>query len=204
MSVSNIVGPVLLYAGRVALAIMVSAEAVAYFSTPYDVVTRILLIPSVFLGVLFPTFVQEFRSDVGSVRALYGRSMLQNLVFVLPPCLVVFLFAKPLIGVWINEEFAEKSYLVAQLIATGVFINSFGQYSQALIQAYGRPDLTAKLHLAELVIYIPYMVWLVDTHGIAGAAIAWVVRVSISTVALVLIARACLTNRIFSKRIETK
>jgi O-antigen/teichoic acid export membrane protein len=77
-----------------------------------------------------------------------------------------------------------------------VFINSFGYISQGLIQAYGRPDLTAKLHIAELVAYIPYMWWLVAHHGIIGAAIAWSIRVTISTIALSLIANACLNRRI--------
>ena len=84
----------------------------------------------------------------------------------------------------------------AQLLAVGVFINSFGYISQALIQAYGRPDLTAKLHVAELIAYVPYLWWLVETHGIEGAAIAWVVRVTISTAALAAIANGCLTRGI--------
>lgn len=205
MTLSNLAGPVLLYAGRLALAIMVSAEAVAYFSTPYDVVISILLIPNIFLGVFFPIFTQKFRSDLDGARFLYRRSLLQNLIVVFPICLFTFLFAKPALALWISPEFAENSYVVAQVLAVGVFINSFGYYSQALIQAYGRPDLTGKLHVAELIAYVPYMIWLVDAYGVEGAAVAWIIRVSISTVALAVIARACLTNYIAANRtnIET-
>ena len=60
-----------------------------------------------------------------------------------------------------------------------MFINSFGHLSQALVQSYGRPDITAKLHVAELVVYVPYLSWLIDGWGpqasfgltlVAGAA----------------------------------
>ena len=79
----------------------------------------------------------------------------------LPLALFVFLFARDGLEWWINYEFAVNGYLVAQFLAIGVFINSFGHLSQALIQGYGRPDLTAKLHVAELFIYVPYL-WLIN------------------------------------------
>ena len=58
-----------------------------------------------------------------------------------PLGLLTFLIAKPALALWINEPFSEKSYIVAQLLAIGVFINSFGYISQTLVQAYGRPTL---------------------------------------------------------------
>ena len=40
------------------------------------------------------------------------------------------------------------------------------------------------------------MWWLVENHGISGAAIAWVIRVTISTIALAVIAHSCLKQAI--------
>jgi len=193
---SNIAGPLLLHLGRLALALLVSAEAVAYFSTPYDVVISLLLIPGLFATVLFPMLTEKFQRDHESVRVLYRQWLRNTFLVMFPLALLTFLIAKPALALWINEAFAEQSYLVAQLLSIGVFINSFGYISQALIQAYGRPDLTAKLHVAELIAYIPYMWWLIGNHGIEGAAIAWGVRVTISTIALAVIANGCLTRAI--------
>lgn len=196
MTLSNIAGPMLLYAGRVALIVFVSADAVAYFSTPYDVVISVLLIPGIFIGVLFPIFSKRFSGERMVVRSIYRQSLWQNLFVVFPISAFIFVFAKPAISVWINPEFAEQSYRVAQYLAVGVFINSFGYYSQALVQAAGRPDLTAKLHVAELFAYIPYMTWLVTHFGVEGAAVSWVIRVAISTAALTYLAEACLSGRL--------
>ena len=196
MTLSNIVGPLLLYLGRLLLIVLVSAEAVAYFSTPYDIVINLLIIPGVFVSVMFPIFAQNFFTAIKRVRRLYNQSMFYIFVAMAPLTLITYVLAEPAIAWWINAEFAQNSYRVAQLIAIGIFINSFGHLSQALIQAGGRPDLTAFLHVAELVIYLPYLWWLIQYNGVEGAALAWVVRVAISTIALGYIANWCLSNSI--------
>lgn len=198
LTLSNIAGPLLLYLGRFLLAILVSAQAVAYFSTPYEVAISLLLLPGVYVSVLFPNFAQGFQSDKQSVNKLYSKWQFYTLISMFPLCLFTFLAARPLLSVWISPDFADQSYRVAQILAVGVFINSFGYISQCLIQAYGRPDLTAKLHVAELVAYVPYVWWLVSTAGIEGAAYAWSIRVAISTAALATIAALCLNGSIIS------
>lgn len=204
ITLSSVTAPLLLYSGRLWLAVSVSTAAVAYFSTPYDIVMNLLLIPSVFASVLFPMIAQQFQVDRGGVSRLYSRSLLQLGAVMLPLCLVTFVFAQPMIAAWLDPEFAQQSYRVAKWLAIGVFVNSFGHIAQALVQACGRPDLTAKLHTAELALYLPYMVWLIDRHGIEGAAVAWVVRVTISTLVLSVIARRCLSGAIRTSQVNVK
>ncbi|MSR05532.1 MAG: flippase [Gemmatimonadetes bacterium] len=203
MTVSNIAGPLLLYLGRLQIAVLVSASAVAYFSAPYDVVINLLVIPGVVVTVLFPALTLMLQRDVREAGALYRRSMLQLGLVMLPLAVATIILAKPGLARWINEEFSSNGYRVAQLLAGGVFINSFGHVSQALIQAYGRPDLTAKLHIAELVLYVPYSWWLIESQGITGAAVAWVIRVTISTVVLAIIAQRCLAGSLVRSRWAT-
>ena len=194
MTVSNVVGPLLLYLGRMLIALLLSASAVAYFATPYEVVANLLVIPGVFVTVLFPAFTHLFHSDPARVRALYRRSMLYTLLVMAPLATLTVVGAKPGLAWWINQEFSTNGYRVAQVLAVGVLINSFGHISQAVIQAYGRPDLTAKLHVLELVLYVPYLWGLVIAYGIVGAAIAWMIRATISTVALAFIANRCVAG----------
>ncbi len=196
MTLSNVCAPLLLYLGRFLIALLISAEAVAYFSTPYDIMINLLIIPGVFVSVLFPRFAQLFESKDRGVAILYGKSQLVNAACMLPLAALAYFFAEPALAWWIDAEFAVNGYRVAELLAIGVFINSFGHVSQAVIQAYGRPDLTAKLHVAELAVYAFYLWWLVAEQGIVGAAWAWVLRVTISTVVLWVLARACLTGTI--------
>lgn len=198
MTVSNVVGPLLLYLGRLLLAVLVSADAVGYFSTPYDVVINLLMIPAILVNVYFPMFAQQLAAAPASARPLYRQAMFYNIALILPVSIAVILFARQGLSWWINPDFADQSFRVAQFIALGAFINSIGLVAQSLVQAFGRPDLTAKLHILELAIYVPYLWWLTKNYGIDGASIAWVIRVSISAAVLLLVARGCLSGMVRS------
>jgi O-antigen/teichoic acid export membrane protein len=195
-TVSNIAAPLLLYLGRFVIAILISAEAVAYFSTPYDIVINLLIIPAVLVSVLFPRFASQFEAGDRGVVTLYRSSLLLNGAIMVPLSVATYLLAEPALAWWINPEFAANGHRVAELLALGALLNSFGHLSQAVVQAYGRPDLTAKLHLLELALYVPYLWWLIEQQGIVGAALAWVVRVTLSTAVLGLMAHRCLTGAI--------
>ena len=199
MTLSNIAAPLLLYLGRLTIAVMISVEAVAYFSVPYDIVIKLLTIPSIFVTVLFPIFAEQFPQNSRLVKEHYIRSMYYLLLVMLPLTMLMYFTAELVLDRWINSEFSENSHHVAQLLIIGVFINSFGHISQSLIQAYGRADITAKLHIIELMVYVPYLVLLVKAYGIEGAAAAWVIRVTISTIVLSTIANNCLAGIIKMK-----
>jgi O-antigen/teichoic acid export membrane protein len=196
MTLSNIAGPLLLYMGRFVLAVKVSVDAVAYFSTPYDVVINLLLIPGIFVSTLFPIFSEKFHQNQKYVRILYNQWMRYTLLVMVPLSLCTYFLAKPGLSWWINEAFSENTHRIAEILVIGIFINSFGYISQALVQAYGRPNLTAQLHIVELIAYIPYLWWFIGKYGAEGAAMAWAVRVTISTIVLSILANGCLSGRV--------
>jgi O-antigen/teichoic acid export membrane protein len=83
---------------------------------------------------------------------------------------------------------------VLQLLAIGVFANGLAQMPYALIQAAGRPDVTAKLHLIEAAIYLPFLAAFIAVGGIEGAAVAWTLRVLADMVAQFLLTGRLLTD----------
>lgn len=192
LSVSNVIGPMLLYLDRFLLAGMISVTAVAYYTTPYEAVTHLWFIPRGIIEVLFPAFGVALTRDVAAARRLYRQGMMGTILLLLPLCLAILFFAGPALELWLGRDFAEKSAGIARLLAIGVLLNSAGLVSTALIQAAGRPDLTAKLHLLEFPTYLIYLYLLIGRFGLDGAATAWVLRVGISAVVLACVARYCL------------
>jgi O-antigen/teichoic acid export membrane protein len=184
MSVSNIIAPIMLSFDRFVIAGMVSLSSVAYYTTPYTVINKMRIVPMALMRALFPALARE-RSNA---KTLYQQSLFSLVMVMVPAVLVVVAFAKPALIWWLGADFASESYRVAQLLALGILVHSLGQPSFTLIQALGRPDLTAKLHVAEIPFYVLYLPWLIDRFGINGAAGAWLLRVSISTVILSLLA----------------
>ena len=81
-----------------------------------------------------------------------------------PRSIIICLLARPGLAFWI-ADFADASYRVVQILAVAMLINSVGFISQAVVQARGRADLTAKLQLFEIVAYVPYLWMLVSRLG---------------------------------------
>jgi O-antigen/teichoic acid export membrane protein len=47
------------------------------------------------------------------------------------------------------------------------------------LQALDRPDLTAKIHLSQVVPYAAVLWWFIPRWGISGAAMAWTLRAAL-------------------------
>jgi len=194
MTVSNVVGPLMVMLDRFVIAALLSVAAVAYYATSFDILTKLWLVPAALLGVMFPAFSMTFVQDRGRTAVLYGRSVKFLLLILFPVVLFIIVMAKNGLRVWLGPEFAEHSTRVLQWLAAGMFINCLAQVPFALVQGIGRPDLTAKLHLIELPGYLLALWWLSRTHGIEGAAIAWTARAFIDAFALFAMSRRFLPH----------
>lgn len=202
MTVSNVVGPLMISFDRFIVGSLISMTAVAYYSVPYEVVTKINLLPAAMAGVLFPAFSATAASDRGRLAFLYECSIKYLFLVLLPVTLILIAFAPEALRWWLGADFALNSAPVAQALAVAVFINSLGQIPFAHIQSCGRPDITARLHLLELPIYMVLLFWLARSMGIQGVAIAWLVRVLLDTALLFLFSwRLLRENRFIAVRL---
>jgi len=184
MTVTNVVGPLMVTLDRFLIGALVSLTAVAYYATPYEVVTKVWLLPSALMGVMFPAFSTGFAQDRERTAVLFGRSVKSLFLVLFPVMLCTVALAQDGLKLWLGPEFAQHSFRVLQILAVGVFINSLALVPFALLQGVGRPDLTATLHLVELPLYLGLLWWLVSTQGIEGAAIAWTARVAVDALFL--------------------
>jgi O-antigen/teichoic acid export membrane protein len=184
MTVSNVISPLMVTFDRFLLGSLVSISAVTYYATPFDVVTKLFIIPAALSGVLFPAFASSFAEDSSKARRIYDRSVKYTAVVMFPIVLVVVAFAREGLQIWLGAAFADQGTKVLQWLAIGVFLNSVAHVPFAFIQGAGRPDLTAKFHLAELPVYLLAIWWLVGHFGLVGAAVAWTMRVGVDMLLL--------------------
>ena len=103
--------------------------------------------------------------------------------------MIVITFSKEALTFWVGNNFASHSTKALQILALGVLFNALAQVPYGLIQSFGKPDLTAKLHLIELPFYL-LLLWILTSHyGIVGAAIAWMIRSTMDMIGLFEIVR---------------
>jgi len=160
---------------------MISVAAVAFYSVPYEVVMRLALVSGALVGVLFPAFSTTVVSDKARLIFLFESGTKYIFLALFPITLILITFAPEALQFWLGSEFARQSAPVAQILAIAIFINSLGQLPFAHVQGAGRPDITAKLHLVELPVYVATLVLLARSMGIRGVALAWLLRVTIDS-----------------------
>jgi O-antigen/teichoic acid export membrane protein len=100
----------------------------------------------------------------------------------LPLALLVRMFSREVLTLWLGAQFASRSFLVLEWLAVGVLINSLAHVPSSMIQAIGRPEVNAKIHLLELPLYLALAWWMISHYGIVGAAIAWAGRVTVDAI----------------------
>jgi O-antigen/teichoic acid export membrane protein len=188
MTVSNILSPLMSSADRFFISAMISASVVAYYTAPYEMVTRLMAMIALAVATsLFPAFARV--ADVAGARALLRRGVWLITTAFVPVIVLVLVLAPFILRLWLGATFARESTAVLRILAVGILMNGFAQAPFAMIQARGRADLTAKIHLAELPFYVTSVLYLIRVDGIEGAAIAWTLRVSVEAVVLFVVAR---------------
>ena len=188
VTVSNVVGPVIVYFDRFVIAAVLSVSALAYYTTPFEAITKLWVIPSALVGVLFPAFSASFRSRPEACSSLYRNGVAITFAAMAGLAIFFMAFSKEVLAVWLDGNFSMKSGQVLCWLMLGVMFTGIAQVPYALIQATGRPDLTAKLHCIEIIPYAMLALLLIESMGVQGAAAAWAIRAGVDMILLSVIA----------------
>jgi len=177
MTISNVISPLMVTADRFVISSVLGAAFVAYYTVPFEVLVRILIIPGALTAALFPKITSLINIDLKGAEKLYVRSLKLVAAVLFPVILITIVGAHFGLSIWISKDFADKAWLVAAILAVGIGFNGMAQIPHATIQAAGNVRLTAFIHFAELILYIPILFVALKLFGINGAAVAWVLRV---------------------------
>jgi O-antigen/teichoic acid export membrane protein len=138
--------------------------------------------------VLFPALAGQLTADPARAQRLFGQGLRALGLVLFPPTLVIVALAPELLNLWLGPAFAHESATVMRLLAVGVFLNGLAQVPFAMVQSAGRADLTGRLHLIELPLYVALLAALLHWGGLPGAALAWTLRAGADAVILMVLA----------------
>jgi len=197
VTVSNIIGPLMGNMDRFIIGSVITMSAVAFYTTAYDMVSKVNIIPTSLASVMFPAFSTVYQSNRLQTRKLYRQSLLLLQWLMLPAVCGLILFSYEILLVWLNEEFAKNSSLILQILGIGIFFNNLAQISFSFLQAAGHPQITAKIHAVELPLFLLTLWILINQFGIVGAAVASTLRIIVDQLLLMVFA-----DRIVEKTTE--
>lgn len=178
LTVSSVIGPVMVYFDRFILSSMIGAKQVAFYTAPSELVLRLITLPSAVSRTLFPNFSANNAVDNAKVYKLSVIVLgISATLIALPICI----FAEDILILWMGAEFAGEPKWVLRILVIGFVINAMAQVPFTQLQAKGFSKVTALVHCAEALPYLIILYLLIENYGIIGAALAWSMRIFIDT-----------------------
>jgi O-antigen/teichoic acid export membrane protein len=189
MTVTNIVGPLMVTADRFIISSILGANVVAYYTVPSEMLARLLILPAAVTAVLFPRLASVVVQDIKTANRLYQKCLKVVALVMTPVCLIMAAGSHWGLSLWLGNSFADKSWIIVSIMALGILLNSVAFVPFAAIQAAGHAQVTAKIHLVELMVYVPLLIYSLYEFGLVGAAIVGVFRVGVDLIVMMISAR---------------
>ena len=176
LTVSNLVGSFMVYMDRFVLAAAVPFSNLAFYTAPFEVVSKILFLPAALTAALFPALNKHRAGGGGNhIRMKAGAQTLTFVVMFVVVMLGV-TFSQPLLALWLGAAFAEQSARVMQWLLIGFGFNALAQVTYVALQSEGKNREVSALQVLELPFYGLLLWILIGSFGMLGAALAWSTR----------------------------
>jgi len=193
LTVSAIIGPLLVYLDRFILASTHDLATAALYTTAFEAVIRFLVVASAVVAVMFPRFANLSPGDQTGSGRIYTEANLYVLAAIMPVALLFIMFGNFLVSTWLGGADLDPASLAtvtrtAAILSIGLVLNACAHVPQAFIQARGNPHWTAGLHIVELCAFLLYAPPIVENYGVEGAAWTWLIRSTISAILLYVMA----------------
>ncbi|MDE2427378.1 MAG: flippase [Burkholderiales bacterium] len=187
LTVSGIISPLMVFGDRFFISSLLGAGQLALYTIPQEGLMRMLIVPAAIGGALLPMFAGMQNQHESS--ALYQSQYRRLALIMLGLCLFAAIIAYPGLSFWLSADFAHKALPITLILVAGSFMNGIAQLPYTMLQARGKPKLTAQFHMVELVLYIVVLYFLSRQFGLIGAALAWTARVTLDWLLLHIAAR---------------
>jgi O-antigen/teichoic acid export membrane protein len=188
--VSSLAALVLANGEKVLLARYGSVRALAHYSVAFVLAMTLTQVPSAMGQSLLPALSRlQVGQDVAPLQQLSKRALHGTLFWVVPAALLMCVAARPFFTLWAGPEFGQESTLPFYILAFGLIFNVLAWVPYNLLIALGKTGLIARFHLVELIPYILLTVLLSSRFGAIGAAVAWSLRVALTSPLLIIFAQ---------------
>ena len=187
LTISNLAAPFLLSSDRFVIAATVSVAAAGIYTAPYEVAIRLLVVPIAISGVTFAAVAGSLPTGGRRPGKILAGSLFAVCAAMLPLVVTLSAFSPELLERWLGPELGRDGVSVFQVSRSAYSSTVLLPPCCASVLAGNRADWAAKLHVAEVPVYLAALVVFVPRGGIIAAAIVWTVRVILDGAAVALL-----------------
>lgn len=193
LMLSDIAVPVMAFADRFMIGGLLSVGALGFYSAPYTVVYKLMVVPSSISSILFSEFSSHDRKkELKVTEELMRKSIKYSIMLLFPFIVFLVVYGNTALKLWLGMEFARHAMGVIPLLSAGVFFNALAHIPYTALRALGKPKVTVKVHIVEVPIYILALWLVIPRYGLIGVAGIWAVRMLLEAMAFHLLAKVLL------------
>jgi O-antigen/teichoic acid export membrane protein len=175
----------LIWADTLLLGHFKSAGEVGVYTVATRLVTLAVFVMAPINAAFAPQFAHHFhRGERAAMAQTYTAATGWILRLSLPAFAVLIIFPGGLLALFGSDYRTGAAVTVS--LAVGQFVNALTGPCGTALNMAGRVDLNMMNNIAALVLNIGLNLWLIPTHGAYGAAIAWMVSLSLVNLARLL------------------
>jgi len=177
ISAVSVLGLALLQTDKIVLSKILTLEKFGYYTLAASVSANLYMIVKSVYSVVFPRCTQLVTAaDQEGLKRFYHRSSEVMSVLLLPMVVVLALFSREILLVWIgNSEIAANTCWLLTLLVIGAGLHGLAHIPWAVQLAHGWTKLGFYQNLAAVFMLVPLIIVLAYRYGAIGAAAMWVV-----------------------------
>jgi O-antigen/teichoic acid export membrane protein len=172
---SNITAIAGAHSEKLLLGYLAPIAETTYYAVASNLALRILLlIPANISHALFPEFAAlGATAPLTMVQSAYRRVFKFIFMAVLPIAVLLAIFGKHLLTLWLGAEVSLHAAPVLAVLAAAILVNAPAWVSVVTAQSLGFSALVARAQLVHLAVLIVAGLALIPARGALGAAYAW-------------------------------
>lgn len=161
------------YIVKFIISFFLGPAAVTYYTVPSKLVGAVGGISSSGLSSIFPFSSQlNTCSNNYEIKELFLHSAKLYLMIILPIVILIVLFSKQILTIWVGKEFAERAWIVLSIIAFSSCVGSLSTIPNLIILGMGNSKLIGIFSFITITLYAVFVPTLTEIFGINGAALA--------------------------------
>jgi O-antigen/teichoic acid export membrane protein len=175
LAASTVISLVLNETGRILLSKLFTLEVFGYYTLASSISGALAVLGYPMSNAIYPRLSERVASEnFEGVSNTYLTGSQWLGVLIVPPALIIAIFAHMTVFVWTNSPaLANNVAPILRFLVIGSLFNALMNPPHVLQLASGWPELSFKVNTVAAIIVVPLLIFVVPRFGAVGAAFIW-------------------------------
>ncbi len=178
MAVISILVSILTQLDKVLLSKMLTLQMFGYYMLAFNIASSLNYIIAPLYNAFYPRLCQLATSKnyYDSLSSLYHKGCQLMSAAVLPISVILVFYSKEILLIWMRDpDVVKNTHVLLGVLVVGTALNGLLTMPYALQLAYGYTRIVLVQNIVCVIVLVPLLIIMINSHGAIGAAIVWVI-----------------------------